>query len=78
MEMLGLMVNEPNIDPQELAKLKAKTLVIAGTKDMILETHTRMIAEMIPGASLAFIEGDHFIANKNPDEFNKAVEEFLL
>ena len=77
-EMLGLMVNEPNIDPQELAKLKAKTLVIAGTKDMILETHTRMIAEMIPGASLAFIEGDHFIANKNPDEFNKAVEEFLL
>ena len=45
---------------------------------MILETHTRMIAEMIPGASLAFIEGDHFIANKNPDEFNKAVEEFLL
>lgn len=77
-EMLGLMVNEPNIKPQELVAIKARTLVIAGTKDMILEKHTRMIAERIPGASLAFVEGDHFVANKNPDEFNKAVEEFLL
>ena len=77
-EMLGLMVNEPNIDPQELEKIKVKTLVIAGTKDMILETHTRMIAEKIPGASLAFIGGDHFIANKNPNEFNKVGEEFLF
>lgn len=77
-EMLGLMVNEPNIAPQELESLKAKTLVIAGTRDMIREEHTRMIAEKIPGATLIFIEGDHFIANKNPDEFNKVVEEFLL
>lgn len=78
MEMLGLMVNEPNIKPQELVAIKARTLVIAGTKDMILEKHTRMIAERIPGASLAFVEGNHFVANKNPDEFNRVVEEFLL
>ena len=76
-EMLGLMVNDPNVDPEELASLKPKTLVIAGTKDMIREEHTRLIASCIPDAELAFIEGDHFIANKRPDEFNRVVLQFL-
>lgn len=30
-----------------------------------------------PGSRLVFIKGDHFIANKNPEEFNRAVVEFL-
>ena len=29
-EMLGLMVNEPNIEPSELSKITAPTLVICG------------------------------------------------
>lgn len=76
-EMLGLMVNDPNVDPHELAGIKAKTLVIAGTRDMIKTGHTRLIAASIPDAELVFIRGDHFIANKNPGEFNQAVLEFL-
>ena len=76
-EMLGLMVNDPNVRPEELAGIRAKTLVIAGTRDMIKESHTRLIASHIPDASLVIIEGDHFIANKCPDEFNRAVLEFL-
>lgn len=76
-EMLGLMVNDPNVMPEELAAIKAKTLVIAGTKDMIKEEHTRMIARSIPDAQLVFIKGDHFIANKCPKAFNLAVLEFL-
>ncbi len=76
-EMLGLMVNDPNIDPGELSVITAPTLVICGSRDMIKETHTREIASGIPKSKLVIIEGDHFIANKNPDEFNKAVEEFL-
>ena len=76
-EMLGLMVNDPNVAPEELAKIRSKTLVMAGTKDMIKERHTRLIASRIPDASLVFIEGDHFIANKCPDAFNRAVLEFL-
>lgn len=76
-EMLGLMVNDPNVSPQELSGITAKTLVIAGTKDMIKEEHTRLIAESIRGAELAFIEGDHFIAHKRPEEFNRRVLEFL-
>ena len=76
-EMLGLMVNDPNVSPAELAGIRAKTLVIAGTRDMIREAHTRMIAESIPDAELVFVKGDHFIANRHPAEFNRAVLDFL-
>lgn len=76
-EMLGLMVNEPNVPPSELAGIRAKTLVIAGTRDMIKEAHTRLIAESIPDARLVFVKGNHFIANRNPAEFNRAVLDFL-
>ena len=76
-EMLGLMVNDPNVRPEELSAIRAKTLVIAGTRDMIKENHTRLIASRIPDSRLVFIEGDHFIANKCPDEFNRVVLEFL-
>lgn len=77
MEILGLMVNEPNIKPEELRAIQAPTLVIAGTKDMIKQPHTEMIAEYIPNAKLSVIPGDHFIANKNAEKFNKEVEAFL-
>ena len=76
-EMLGLMVNEPHIDPIELARLTMPVLVVAGTKDMIKESHTRLIHKSLPNAQLAILEGDHFVANKNAEAFNKAVEEFL-
>ena len=76
-EMLGLMVNDPDVKPGELAGIRAETLVMAGTKDMIREDHTRLIAAHIPNARLVFIEGDHFIANKCPDAFNRAVLAFL-
>ena len=76
-EMPGLMVNEPNVRPEDLKTIRARTLVIAGTKDMIRESHTRLIAECIPDSQLVFISGGHFIANKNPEEFNRAVLEFM-
>ncbi len=76
-EMLGLMVNDPNIEPDELSKITAPTLVICGTKDMIKESHTKEIAKHIPKARLSIKKGDHFIANKNYIVFNKEVEDFL-
>lgn len=76
-EMLGLMVNDPNVRPEELKKIRARTLVIAGTNDMIREEHTKLIAASIPSAELVFIQGDHFIASKNPEKFNRAVLDFL-
>ncbi len=76
-EMLGLMVNEPHIEPSELARLTMPVLVVAGTKDMIKESHTRLIYKSLPNAKLEFIEGDHFVANKCPELFNETVKRFL-
>ena len=76
-ELLGLMVNDPNIPVEELPRIQAKTLVIAGTKDMIKEKHTRLLALHIPYAELAVVEGDHFVADKNAQAFNQRVMRFL-
>jgi len=76
-ELLGLMVNEPHISPDILNKITCRTLVIAGTNDMIKDRHTRLIADSIPNAELKIIKGTHFVSSENPDEFNKAVAEFL-
>jgi len=76
-ELFGLMVNDPHISEKDLEKVTAKTLVIAGTDDMIREEHTRLIHAGIPDSELVFIEGDHFIAAQNPEAFNQAVLKFL-
>ena len=76
-EMLGLMVNEPHIAPSELAVLTMPVLVVAGTKDMIKESHTRLIYKSLPNAQLAILKGDHFVANKNPEAFNETVGHFM-
>ena len=76
-ELLGLMVNQPHIQPAQLSQIGAPTLVIAGTDDMIRPDETRRIAESIPNAQLTILKGDHFLANKNPKAFNEAVLQFL-
>lgn len=76
-EMLGLMVNEPHIDPSKLAHLTMPTLVVAGSKDMIKDAHTRLIHKSLPNAQLVILEGNHFVANRNYEAFNSAVEAFL-
>lgn len=76
-ELLGLMVNEPHIHPGELAALTMPVLVIVGSRDMIKASHSRLMADSLPDGRLVTIEGDHFIANKQPGPFNRAVLEFL-
>lgn len=63
-ELLGLMVNDPNINPEDLTKIQAPTLVLAGTRDVIKASHTKAIAKAIPDSRLVFITGDHYVAAK--------------
>lgn len=77
-ELLGLMVTQPHVNPADLAGLNIPTLVIAGSRDMIRDSHTREIHAAIPGSELAIIDGDHFVAHGNPTAFNRAALEFLL
>lgn len=77
-ELLGLMVNDPYIKPEELKAVIHPTLVIAGDRDLIKEKHTRLIYSSLPNGKLAIIPGDHGVAANNPEEFNAAVWEFLV
>lgn len=76
-DLLGLMVHEPHIHPADLRELTMPVLVVAGTKDIVLEEHTRLIARSLPNARLCLLEGDHAVANKHPERFNPAVLDFL-
>lgn len=76
-EILSLMVKGPHIPSEALKKLYIPTLVIVGTRDMIRDEHTLLIASSLPMGRMEMIVGDHFIAAKHPDEFNEAVAAFL-
>ncbi|MCR5538727.1 MAG: alpha/beta hydrolase [Lachnospiraceae bacterium] len=77
-ERMKLMIDEPDIRPEQLAGITVPTLVIVGTDDMIDDAHSQLIADSLPDARMVRIEGDHFIAMKEPAAFNAAVLDFLL
>lgn len=76
-ELLDLMTTQPRIRPEELGALHMPVLVAAGERDMIRESHTRLIARSLPNARLAILPGDHFTARRNWQGFNRTVLEFL-
>ena len=76
-ELLGLMVKEPHIRPEDLAALRMPALVIVGSRDMIRSTHSQMIADRLPEGRMVVLKGDHFIASRRSAEFNQAVSAFL-
>ena len=58
--MVKMMLDEPNITINELQKIQADTLVVAGEKDMVKEKETKLIAASIPHATLKILpKTDH-------------------
>jgi len=57
-EKVRLMKEEPNIDPESLRSIKARTLVLAGDHDAVSKAETVRIAEHIPNAELRFLQGE--------------------
>lgn len=55
---LRLMLKEPQLTEDDLAPINARTLVLAGSGDLIKERETRRIAAAIPSAELRIIEGE--------------------
>ena len=65
---IQLMLQEPNIPEEYVRKITIPTLVLAGSKDLILEQETRRIAAAIPGAELRILDGEghgSYIVHKN-------------
>ena len=55
---LALMLREPWISDDVLKRIRAHTIVLAGSRDVIPETETRHIAETIPNAELNILKGE--------------------
>ena len=75
--LFKLMLFEPKINKSDLEKIRAKTLVLVGTNDMIKEKESRFIAKKIPDSELCFVLGGHFILKDNFKDYCYAVEKFL-
>lgn len=76
-ELQDLMMTQPDIDPERLHEIDLPTLVVAGDDDVIQQEHTRMIADAIPGSRLEILQGDHYVARHNVEEYNPLVLSFL-
>lgn len=76
-ELLDLMVLEPKLKKQDLQRIGAKTLITAGEHDMITRSHTEFLNRSIPNSELRWFPGGHFTPFKRPEEYNRAVLEFL-
>ncbi len=58
--LIALMLNEPHIDPNALAKITVPVLVTVGEHDLILPEETETIVSHLPRARLEIIKGaDH-------------------
>ena len=76
--VMALMVREPDFKPQQLGNIKVPVLVMAGSRDMIKDAHTKLIAGSIPGSTLKIIQGcDHFVFDHAAGEVNGLVLDFL-
>lgn len=56
--LFELMLTEPHITKEQLQAIETPTLVLAGSKDLVLEEDTRFIAESIPNATLRILPGE--------------------
>lgn len=59
---MQLMMKEPNITAEELATIKTPAVIIAGSKDIVNEKDTRLIADSIPGAKLRILDGESHVS----------------
>ncbi|MBR2677004.1 MAG: alpha/beta hydrolase [Solobacterium sp.] len=55
---LKLMLEEPHITKEDLSKIKTRTLVLAGSKDVVKKSETVQIAEGIPNAAMQILDGE--------------------
>lgn len=58
--LIRMMLEEPNMTAEDLLRINVPVLVCAGSNDLILPEHTRMIAETLPKGELLIVpDADH-------------------
>ena len=77
-KQIKLMVDYPHITPEQLKKIKAPVLVMAGDRDAIRNEHTLQIFSAIPNSQLCILPGTtHFIAEEQFSLFSQIANTFF-
>ena len=71
--------SQPDISDDQLRSIRTRTMIADGQYDEVIKReHTEHLAATIPGARLEILPGvSHFGMLQNPEEFNRAVLDFL-
>ena len=77
-KFVAMIATQPDIKPDELARIKAPTLIVSGDDDMMTLEHTIALYRDVPGSELAVVPGtSHAVAFEKPDLLNRIVLDFL-
>ena len=58
--LVALLFREPHIEIESLGAIAVPVMVTAGEEDLVLRSHTQLIADSLPDAKLVIVEGhDH-------------------
>jgi pimeloyl-ACP methyl ester carboxylesterase len=78
LQRVDLLLNQPNISHEDLKKIKAPVLIIAGDRDIIRNEHSIEIFNNIPKSQLCIMPGaTHSAPEMIPEIFNEIVNRFL-
>ena len=73
-----MMRDEPDMTLQDMQNIHTPCLILAGEHDLILESHTRLIADNIPGAVCRILPGeDHGSYICNSPKITDVILEFF-
>ncbi len=73
-----MVTTQPNLTVEQLARISAPTLVLAGDDDMITVDHSAALYRAIPNSELALVPGtSHALVMEKPDLVNRLVIDFL-
>ncbi|QXV66153.1 alpha/beta fold hydrolase [Mucilaginibacter sp. 21P] len=78
LRLTTLLLQEPHLTFNDIHKIKSPVLVMAGEHDLILEKHTRAIAQNIPNSKLIIFKGaSHYAPFEIPKVFTETVVAFM-
>ena len=76
--LITLMLTEPHIDPEDLRNIGVPVLVTAGENDLIRQSETELIANLIPQSTLIILQGeDHGSYVANSEIMGRLLIDFL-
>ena len=76
--MLVMMTTEPTLTADDLARITAPTLVMAGDDDLMRLDHTCELYEALPAGQLAIVPGtSHVLPLERPTEVARIIMDFL-